>query len=697
LQVVLVPLQWSVASQAPPWDVPVQVVVLGSKASAGHAPELPVQVSATSHWPLSGRQTTVDGWYSSRQVLAVPLQWSRASHAPPCEVPVQTVVVGAKASSGHAPDVPVQLSATSHCPAESRQTVVEGWYSSMHAFAVPLQWSVASQAPPCDTPVHVVVGGAKTSAGQAPVAPVQLSATSHWPADSRHTVVAGWYSSRQALAVPLQWSVASQAPPSEAPVHAVVLGSKASAGHAPEVPVQVSATSHCPASARHTKPEGRYSSTQALLVPAQWSVASQAPPSEVPAHVVVLGSKASAGQAPELPVQVSATSHWPVSGRQTTVDGWYSSRQVLAVPLQWSTPSHTPPSELPVQSVAGGANPSAGHAADVPVQLSATSHCPADSRQTVVGGEKTSGGQAPAAPVQVSATSQGPAAPRQTVAADWYPSTQVSPVPLQWSAASQAPPCEAPVHVVVLGSKTSAGHAPELPVHVSATSHWPVSGRQTVVEGWYWSTQVLLVPLQWSGASHTPPWELPTHAVVAGAKPSAGQAVLEPVQVSAASHTPVAARHTTPALPAGCSQTPLPAVGVPPHWSLLQTLPSSVHGVPPGRVTFAGQVALVPVQTSCGSHTSLEARQTVPAGARVSGGQIALLPLHVSAVSHAPVDARHTPPALPGVCVQIFPPPPRFSHRSTVQALLSLQSLSLLHWVGRWTQSEGSEFGLLEG
>jgi len=44
-----VPLQWSVASQAPPWDVPVQVVVLGSKASAGHAPELPVQLSATSH------------------------------------------------------------------------------------------------------------------------------------------------------------------------------------------------------------------------------------------------------------------------------------------------------------------------------------------------------------------------------------------------------------------------------------------------------------------------------------------------------------------------------------------------------------------------------------------------------------------------------------------------------------------------
>jgi hypothetical protein len=51
-------------------------------------------------------------------------------------------------------------------------------------------------------------------------------------------------------------------------------------------------------------------------------------------HAVPAGSKASAGQAPEDPVQVSATSHWPASARQTKVVGWYSSTQVLAVPEQ---------------------------------------------------------------------------------------------------------------------------------------------------------------------------------------------------------------------------------------------------------------------------------------------------------------------------------------------------------------------------
>ena len=77
-------------------------------------------------------------------------------------------------------------------------------------------------------------------------------------------------------------------------------------------------------------------------------------------------------------------------------------------------------------------------------------------------------------------------------------STQVLPVPLQWSAAlsSHAPPWDAPVQLVLLEAKLSAGHAPELPVHISATSHCPADGRQVVVDGSKTSTQLLLVPLQ---------------------------------------------------------------------------------------------------------------------------------------------------------------------------------------------------------
>ena len=62
-----------------------------------------------------------------------------ASHAPPFDDPVQVVDDEANASAGHAPDDPVQLSATSHWPAEARQTVVLGWYLSTHVLAVPRQ------------------------------------------------------------------------------------------------------------------------------------------------------------------------------------------------------------------------------------------------------------------------------------------------------------------------------------------------------------------------------------------------------------------------------------------------------------------------------------------------------------------------------------------------------------------------------
>ena len=121
-----------------------------------------------------------------------------------------------------------------------------------------------------------------------------------------------------------------------------------------------------------------------------------------------------------------------------------------------------------------------------------------------------------------------------------------------------------PVQPVAAEAKASAGQAPEVPVQLSAKSHWPAEPRQTVLEDLKVSTHVLLVPLQWSASSHAPPCEAPVQLVVAGAKALAGQVVLDPVHVSAMSHAPAEARQVAPMLPAGCSQMPLPRV-VPPH------------------------------------------------------------------------------------------------------------------------------------
>ena len=100
--------------------------------------------------------------------------------------------------------------------------------------------------------------------------------------------------------------------------------------------------------------------------------------------------------------------------------------------------------------------------------------------------------------MQVSATSHWPADARQVKLPDWYASTQELLDPVQWSAASlsQVPPWEAPRQLVEDDAKTLAGQAPEVPVQVSATSHWPAEGRQVKLEDWKTSTHVLAVPEQ---------------------------------------------------------------------------------------------------------------------------------------------------------------------------------------------------------
>ena len=61
------------------------------------------------------------------------------SHAPACDAPVQLVALDANTSVGHVLDVPVQVSATSHWPAEARQVKLDDWKTSTHAALVPVQ------------------------------------------------------------------------------------------------------------------------------------------------------------------------------------------------------------------------------------------------------------------------------------------------------------------------------------------------------------------------------------------------------------------------------------------------------------------------------------------------------------------------------------------------------------------------------
>src|SRR5207244_1620679 len=106
----------------------------------------------------------------------------------------------------------------------------------------------------------------------------------------------------------------SRVPTLPSSVHAVPFALKASVGHAALVPVQVSATSHSPAAARHTAPAFPAGCVQVLVLPSHRSRV-QGLVSAV--HAVPAGCFASAGHVALVPVQLSATSHSPAAARQT--------------------------------------------------------------------------------------------------------------------------------------------------------------------------------------------------------------------------------------------------------------------------------------------------------------------------------------------------------------------------------------------
>src|SRR5262249_44923708 len=129
----------------------------------------------------------------------------------------------------------------------------------------------------------------------------------------------------------------------------------------------------------------------------------------------------------------------------------------------------------------------AGHAAPVPVHVSATSQTPEAARQTVPATTNRSAGHDAAVPVHVSATSQTPAAARQTVPATTNRSAgHDAEVPVQVSATSQAP-VEAR-QVVPAGMKRSAGHTPAaarhtMPALPAVCMQLPLPSQASTVQG----------------------------------------------------------------------------------------------------------------------------------------------------------------------------------------------------------------------
>src|SRR5438128_741258 len=234
-------------------------------------------------------------------------------------------------------------------------------------------------------------------------APGQVSATSHSLAAGRHTVPPLPGGCWQLVLVPSQVSAVQGSPSSghAAPafptgcVHVVLVplhtsavqglpssvqlvpfDLKTSLGQVVLLPVQLSATSHSPAAARHTVPVLPAGCWHELLMPLHWS-SVQGLVSAV--QDVPLAFLTSVGQVELVPVQVSARSHSAAAARQTAPALPAGCWQSTLVPLHWSRVQALPSSVQAVPLALRG--PSAGHVALEPVQVSGRSQSPAAARQ----------------------------------------------------------------------------------------------------------------------------------------------------------------------------------------------------------------------------------------------------------------------------------------------------------------------------
>jgi hypothetical protein len=189
----------------------------------------------------------------------------------------------------------------------------------------------------------------------------------------------------------------------------------------------------------------------------------------------------------------------------------------------------------------------------------------------------------------------------------------------------------------------STGQVVAVPVQASVVSHSLTAERHTAPALPAGCVHVALEP---SHLSSVQGLESAVHAVPSGSRASPGHDVLAPLQVSTGSHSPADARHSVPALPAGCWQREL----VPSQRSSVQTLLSAVHAVALAFLASLGQLADDPVHDSARSHSPAAARHSVDPPESVSVGQLVAVPLHVSAGSHGPALTRHVVPELPAGC-----------------------------------------------
>src|SRR5436309_11822629 len=145
-------------------------------------------------------------------------------------------------------------------------------------------------------------------------------------------------------------------------------------------PVQGSATSHSPATARQTVAALPAGCWQLVLVPSHWSRVQGLPSSVQAVPLAFRGP--SAGHVALEPVQVSGRSHSPAAARQTAPALPTGCWQLVLVPSHWSRVQALPSSVQAVPLAFRG--PSAGHVALEPVQVSGRSHSPAAARQVFV-------------------------------------------------------------------------------------------------------------------------------------------------------------------------------------------------------------------------------------------------------------------------------------------------------------------------
>jgi len=147
--------------------------------------------------------------------------------------------------------------------------------------------------------------------------------------------------------------------------------------------------------------------------------------------------------------------------------------------VQLSAGSQTPV-ELR-QTVELDRKPSAGQPSLTPLQLSAVSHTPAEGRHGVLVPAFASAGHAVFVPSQVSARSHTPAAARQSVPALPAGWVQALPAPSQ---TSRVQTFASAVQAVFAGCFASVGQLTPDPVQLSAASHSPAAERQTTNAPW---------------------------------------------------------------------------------------------------------------------------------------------------------------------------------------------------------------------